>query len=61
MGFVGRQNPRLFNQQKEANQLAHSQKLEMFAKQIGFWAFNRYAKKQGLPIEQTLAVIRNVF
>jgi len=41
--------------------MAHSQKLERFAKQVGFWAFNRYARNIGMPIEQTLAVIRNVF
>lgn len=41
--------------------MAQSAKLEKFAKQIGFYAFNRYAKKQGISIEQTLAVIRNVF
>lgn len=41
--------------------MSHSQKLEKFAYQIGFYAFNRYAKNKGLPVEQTLAVIRNVF
>jgi hypothetical protein len=41
--------------------MARSEKLERFAKQIGFYAFNRYARKQSMPLEQTLAVIRNVF
>ena len=41
--------------------MAYSHKLEKFAKQIGFYAFNRYARNQGLSIEQTLVVIRNVF
>ena len=41
--------------------MAHSQRLEKFAFQIGFYAFNRYAMRKGLPIEQTRAVIRNVF
>jgi len=41
--------------------MAHSQRLEQFAKQIGFYAFNRWARRQGLPLESTRAVIRNVF
>lgn len=41
--------------------MTHSHKLEKLAKQVGFYAFNRYAKRIGLPIEQTLAVIRNVY
>ena len=41
--------------------MAHSEKLERFAKQIGFYAFNRYAMHQGMTLEQTLAVIRNVY
>lgn len=41
--------------------MARSEKLERFAKQIGFYAFSRYARNQGVPLEQTLAVIRNVF
>lgn len=38
-----------------------SQQLEQFAKQIGFWSFNRWAVKQGLSLAATRAVIRNVF
>lgn len=41
--------------------MSHSQKLEALAKQIGFYAFNRHARNKGLPIEQALAVIRNVY
>jgi len=41
--------------------MARSERLERFAKQIGFYAFNRYARNQAMPLEQTLAVIRNVF
>ena len=38
-----------------------SEKLEKFARQIGFYAFNRYASKNGIAIEQARAVIRNTF
>lgn len=41
--------------------MAKSERLERFAKQIGFYAFSRYAKNQGFPIELTLCVIRNTF
>lgn len=41
--------------------MARSEILERKAKQIGFWAFNRYARNQGLSLDTTLAVIRNVF
>ena len=41
--------------------MSHSQKLEAFAKKIGFYAFNRYARNIGLPLEATRAVIRNTF
>lgn len=41
--------------------MAHSERLERKAKQIGFYAFNRYARKQGIPLEQTLCIIRAVF
>ena len=41
--------------------MARSEKLERFAKQVGFYAFNRYARNQGMTIEQTLAIIRNVY
>ena len=41
--------------------MAHSQRLEAFAKRIGFYAFNRYAKRRGYSLETTRAVIRNVF
>lgn len=38
-----------------------SQELEAFARRIGFWSFNRWAKNQGMPMEQALAVVRAVF
>jgi hypothetical protein len=41
--------------------MARSEKLERMSRKIGFYAFNRYARNHGLPIECTLAVIRNVF
>lgn len=41
--------------------MAHSQRLEKFAYQIGFWSFNRWAVNQGMTLEQTRAVVRNVF
>lgn len=41
--------------------MAHSEICEKFAKRIGFYAFNRYAAKKGLTLEQTLCIIRNVF
>lgn len=41
--------------------MARSQYLENFARRIGFYAFNRWAKKQGLTLECTLCVIRNVY
>lgn len=41
--------------------MAHSAHLEQLAKQIGYWSFNRWAVKQGLDLEATRAVIRNVF
>lgn len=41
--------------------MAKSQQLEQFAKRIGFYAFNRWAVKQGLSLNAARAVIRNVF
>jgi hypothetical protein len=41
--------------------MAKSQQLERFAHQVGFYAFNRWARRQGLSLEATRAVIRNVF
>lgn len=40
---------------------ATSDKLERFAKQIGFWAFNRWCRNQGIPMDQCLCVVRAVF
>lgn len=42
--------------------ISHGSKdLEQFARQIGFWAFNRWARNQNMPMTQALAVIRQVF
>lgn len=41
--------------------MAKSERVEKFAKQVGFYAFNRWAKKQGYSMEFTLCVVRNVF
>ena len=41
--------------------MARSERLERFAKQIGFYAFNRWAKKQGLSLETTLCIIKGVY
>lgn len=41
--------------------MAKSHQLEKFAFQVGFYAFNRWAVRQGLSLEATRAVIRNVF
>lgn len=41
--------------------MARSELLERFARQIGFYAFNRWARKQGLALETTLCVIRAVY
>lgn len=38
-----------------------SEWLETFAKSVGYYAFNRWAAKSGYPIEQTKAVVKNVF
>jgi len=41
--------------------MARSEYLERFARRIGFYAFNRWARKQGLSLESTLCVIRAVY
>ena len=41
--------------------MARSQYFERFARKIGFYAFNRWARKQGYTVDFTLCVIRAVF
>lgn len=41
--------------------MAKSERLERFAKQVGFYAFSRWAKNQGYSIESTLCIIRSVY
>lgn len=41
--------------------MARSEKIERFARQIGFYAFNRWARKQGYTVDFTLCIIRSVF
>lgn len=46
---------------KSAQLVSVSERYEQLAQQIGFYAFNRWARRRGLSLEATHAVIRNVF